>query len=206
MVVRFLDRHVLRQPPLDKLKLHANQISDLASGYRARNADERNLVRKQIQVVGAVIVRDGTVLCAQRGKEMALPGLWEFPGGKVEAGESEQAALVREIAEELLCMIEVGSPVDTTTHTYDFGNVTLATYYATLTDGEPQAMEHEAIRWIPASDLMTVEWAPADIPAVKQVIRDYAPTPPNLSTELTCCATRRSASSRGSASTDPSTT
>lgn len=125
---------------------------------------------KQIHVVGAIIVRDGAVLCAQRGEGMALPGMWEFPGGKVERGESEPAALIREIAEELLCTIKVGSHVDTTTHSYDFGDVRLSTYCATLIDGEPQATEHAALRWVAASDLWELDWAPADMPAVERVV------------------------------------
>lgn len=79
---------------------------------------------KQIHVVGAVITRGGLVMCAQRGDDGNLPGLWEFPGGKIEQGESKQAALAREIAEELECTVEVGREV-TTTHVYEFGEVTL---------------------------------------------------------------------------------
>ena len=73
---------------------------------------------KQIHVVGAVITQNGLVLCAQRGFDGNLPGLWEFPGGKIEHGETMQAALTREISEELGCTVEVGSQVMTTTHEY----------------------------------------------------------------------------------------
>ena len=124
----------------------------------------------QIEVVGAVLVRDGTVLAAQRGPSMALAGHWEFPGGKIEAGESPQEALVRELREELLCTATIGEHVETTSYQYDFGVVTLTTYFATLTAGEPRATEHSELRWIPAADLHSVEWAPADIPAVERVV------------------------------------
>ncbi|MFC6705091.1 (deoxy)nucleoside triphosphate pyrophosphohydrolase [Flexivirga alba] len=126
---------------------------------------------KQIDVVGAVLVRDGTVLAAQRGPSMALSGHWEFPGGKVEQGESPQEALVRELREELLCDIAVGDRVETTSHQYDFGIVTLTTYLATLEAGEPQATEHAELRWIPVADLHSVEWAPADVPAVERIMQ-----------------------------------
>lgn len=131
-------------------------------------------MKKQINVVGAVVVRDDTVLAAQRSAGMSLPGMWEFPGGKVEAGETPQEALAREMNEELLCRVEIGEHVETTSHEYAFGVVTLTTYYATLIDGEPQLTEHSEIRWIPASSLDSVEWAPADVPAVERIMRDFA--------------------------------
>lgn len=123
-------------------------------------------MKKQIVVVGAVIVREGAILCAQRGAAGALPGFWEFPGGKIEADETPQEALRREIEEELDCTIEVGDKITTTTHDYDFGVVTLTTYYATLVAGQPTTSEHAEFRWLAPADLPTLEWAPADIPAV----------------------------------------
>ncbi|WP_404436940.1 (deoxy)nucleoside triphosphate pyrophosphohydrolase [Microbacterium aerolatum] len=131
-------------------------------------------MKKQINVVGAVVVRDGTVLSAQRSQSMSLPGLWEFPGGKIEKGETPQEALAREMQEELLCDVEIGAHVETTAHEYDFGIVTLTTFYATLTNGEPQLTEHAEIRWIPAAELRTVDWAPADVPAVDRIMSDLA--------------------------------
>lgn len=129
---------------------------------------------KQIHVVGAVIIRVGLVLCAQRGAGGRLAGLWEFPGGKIEAGESPAAALEREIAEELGCTIEVGAPITTTTHEYEFGTVNLTTFYCQLTSGTPTTSEHAAIRWLRPADLATIEWAPADVPAVHRIQADFA--------------------------------
>lgn len=131
-------------------------------------------MKKQINVVGAVVVRDNTILSAQRGPGMSLAGLWEFPGGKIEAGETPQEALAREMKEELLCDVSIGDHVETTSHEYDFGIVTLTTFYAELTGGEPRLTEHAAVRWIPASDLDSVEWAPADVPAVERIMSDFA--------------------------------
>jgi 8-oxo-dGTP diphosphatase len=122
---------------------------------------------KRVHVVGAVIIRDGLVLCARRGPDGDLPGHWEFPGGKVEDGESPTAALAREIHEELDCRIEVGGEVTTTTHDYEFATVTLATFYCRLVAGAPRATEHEAIAWLPPAELGTLTWAPADVPAVE---------------------------------------
>lgn len=129
---------------------------------------------KQIDVVGAILVREGTVLAAQRGPSMALAGYWEFPGGKIEAGETPQEALARELHEELLCDATVGDHVETTSYKYDFGIVTLTTFFATLEAGEPQATEHAELRWIAVADLRSVEWAPADIPAVERIMQVLA--------------------------------
>lgn len=124
------------------------------------------MVKKQIDVVGAVILRDGLILCAQRGGTGPLAGMWEFPGGKIEPGESPRDALIREIQEELLCNVVVTDEVTTTAHEYDFGVVTLTTFYGQLVEGEPALTEHQNIKWLPASELHELEWAPADIPAV----------------------------------------
>lgn len=112
----------------------------------------------QIDVVGAVIVRGDTVLAARRGQTKTLPGMWEFPGGKIEKGETPKEALRREIEEELGCRIEVGERVETTSHEYEFGIVTLTTFYATLISEEPMSTEHSEIRWIRATELGTVDW------------------------------------------------
>lgn len=123
-----------------------------------------------IDVVGAVIVRDGTVLAARRGHGKALEGMWEFPGGKVEANEAHRSALKREILEELGCDITIGDHIVTTTHPYEFGTVRLSTYYAVLEKGLPRPLEHASLRWMEISSLMELDWAPADVPAVRRVI------------------------------------
>lgn len=131
-------------------------------------------VKRIIEVVGAVIVRDGLVYCVQRDPEGSLPGMWEFPGGKIEPGEDEVTALTREIQEELLCEVKVGHKVTTTAHDYDFGTVRLTTYYCDLIAGEPSLTEHAAELWLHPGELTDLAWAPADVPAVENIVRHLA--------------------------------
>lgn len=125
------------------------------------------------EVVGAVILRDGLVLCAQRG-EGSLAGLWEFPGGKVEPGEDAREALAREIAEELGCEVTIGNQVAVTTHEADTMVITLTTYYCLLASGDPEALEHADLRWVSPGRLQDLPWAPADLPAVLRIQADHA--------------------------------
>ncbi|MDN5745238.1 MAG: (deoxy)nucleoside triphosphate pyrophosphohydrolase [Nocardioidaceae bacterium] len=123
----------------------------------------------EICVVGAVILEDGKVLCAQRGAGRSQAGLWEFPGGKVEVDEDPQSALVREIEEELDCIVAVGDPVTTTRHAYESLVVVLTTYWCALVAGRPSASEHSRLVWLTADELVGLDWAPADMPAVEEV-------------------------------------
>lgn len=130
-------------------------------------------MKKSVEVVGAVIARDGKILCAQRGAGGNLEGLWEFPGGKVEPAESKGEALAREIREELGAEIEVGAEIECTTYHYDFATVTLTTFFCSLISGEPQKSEHSELRWLEPRELSTIEWAPADVPAVAMIQKDH---------------------------------
>lgn len=127
---------------------------------------------RRFNVVGAVIVSEERVLAAKRGPAGSLPNMWEFPGGKVEDGESPQGALAREIREELLVDIKVGEEIVSTTHDYEFGVVTLTTFYCELRSGVPQLTEHAALCWLTPDQLFSVEWAPADLPAVGRIHSD----------------------------------
>jgi 8-oxo-dGTP diphosphatase len=131
-------------------------------------------VKRVVDVVGAVIVRDGLVFCVRRGPNGSLPGMWEFPGGKIEAGESPEDALAREIHEELRCHVAVGSEVTSTTYNYEFGAVRLTTYRCDLIAGEPTLTEHADKLWARPTQIRSLSWAPADVPAVEIVLAAIA--------------------------------
>ncbi|MGP6178199.1 (deoxy)nucleoside triphosphate pyrophosphohydrolase [Microbacterium sp. A196] len=130
-------------------------------------------MRSPITVVGAVILKGDHVLVAQRGPGRALAGQWEFPGGKIEPGETPESALEREIREELGACIQVGHHVETTTHHYDFAVVHLSTYYAEIISGTLTANEHSELRWCRVAELASLDWALADVPAVERVIAAF---------------------------------
>ena len=118
----------------------------------------------RVQVVGAALVRDGRVLAARRVAPSSLAGLWEFPGGKVEAGESDVEALERELEEELGVRVSVGDRVGPDLLLGD--TAVMRVYLASLVDGEPQLNEHDAFRWLGADELDEVPWIPADAPVL----------------------------------------
>ncbi|AVO01136.1 (deoxy)nucleoside triphosphate pyrophosphohydrolase [Staphylococcus simulans] len=127
-------------------------------------------MKKLVRVVGAVIEHQGNILCAQRSEQMSLPLLWEFPGGKIEQGETDIEALKREIQEEMKCDLAVGEKVTTTTHEYDFAIIELTTYRCTLQETMPTLTEHSQIKWLAPKALHQLEWATADIPAVDLLV------------------------------------
>lgn len=117
-------------------------------------------------IVGAAIIRNGRVLACERSDPPEAAGRWEFPGGKVEPGETEVDALARECAEELGVRVRIGGRVGEDVPMAD-GRFVLRVYAAALLDGdEPQVLEHSALRWLGADELGDVPWLPADAPIV----------------------------------------
>jgi 8-oxo-dGTP diphosphatase len=132
-------------------------------------------------VVGAAIVRtDGmrsehTVLCARRSAPPRVAGRWEFPGGKVEAGESDREAVVRECREELGVAVEAGAQVGGEEAIDD--RFVLRIYLARLLPGQPEPLpleDHDLLEWVEPGRLLELDWLPADIPIVAELAENLA--------------------------------
>ena len=127
-----------------------------------------------IRVVGAVFHDGERFLACRKKPGKPLEGLWEFPGGKIEPGETPEQALAREIREELNLIAEVGQKVTTTTYEYDFATIELTTFYCTLVDGGLRLTDHDATKWVTSTEAAHLTWAPADIPAVEAIASSHS--------------------------------
>jgi 8-oxo-dGTP diphosphatase len=122
-----------------------------------------------IKVTAAIIVRNGKVLIAQRKPPGRMPGLWEFPGGKIEAGETPETCLKRELYEELNIVASVAEHIGTSIYQYDFYTVQLMAYRASIVDGEIVLNAHSSKAWVTADEIHRFEFAPADLPFVEMI-------------------------------------
>ena len=130
---------------------------------------------KTILVVAAALVdSDGRVLIAQRPEGKQLAGLWEFPGGKVEPGETPEIALIRELEEELGIVVKQAclAPFVFASHTYESFHLLMPLYLIRRWDGEPEAKEHAALKWVRPNDMGQYPMPPADDPLVAW-LRDF---------------------------------
>lgn len=124
--------------------------------------------RKKIEVVAAVILQDGKLFATQRGYG-EWKDWWEFPGGKIESGETPEEALKREIREELATEIEVKELFTTIDYDYPKFHLTMHCYLCTILNGQPSLLEHEDARWLEMNEVNSVRWLPAD----KDVIEKF---------------------------------
>jgi 8-oxo-dGTP diphosphatase len=123
-----------------------------------------------ITVTAAIIRTGDAVLITRRKPGQRMAGYWEFPGGKLEDGETLQTCLEREIHEELGLNIQAGMVVATNVHTYDHGDIYLVAIEATIRSGSPILTAHDDLAWVPVSCLLEYQLAPADIPIAKALI------------------------------------
>jgi len=124
---------------------------------------------KHIQVVGAAIMKDGKLFAARRPDRGETALRWEFPGGKIEPGETPEQALVREVREELDTDIRVEQYITTVEYQYTSFHLTMQLFRCSLTGRDPQISEHVDCRWLGRDELGSVDWAPADLGILDEV-------------------------------------
>lgn len=127
---------------------------------------------KSIEVVAAIIHHGDKIFATQRGYGEFKDG-WEFPGGKMEEGETPKQALVREIKEELDTVIEVGELIDTVEYDYPQFHLTMHCFWCTVKSGDLVLKEHEAARWLAKEELNSVDWLPADLGLIEKIKESY---------------------------------
>ena len=123
-----------------------------------------------LSVTCAIIRRHGKILAAQRAQDTHLGGKWEFPGGKVDDGESEESCIVREIREELGVEIRLTRRLPDSVHDYGDKQIRLIPFECELVDGEPVATEHASIDWFTVAEMSHLDWCEADLPIVEEVV------------------------------------
>ena len=128
--------------------------------------------KRLVEVVAALIWRDGRFMICRRPAHKACGLLWEFVGGKVEPGENNAEALSRECREELDILVSVGAPFMSVTHEYPDYTVHMTLYEASLADGEPRLLEHADIRWITPEEIPLYEFCPADRDILLKIRQD----------------------------------
>lgn len=128
-------------------------------------------MRLLIVVAAALVDAEGRVLLAQRPAHKSLGGLWEFPGGKLEPGESPEAALIREVEEELAVKVEPDAldPFAFASHAYDSFHLLMPLYVARRWSGEPQPLEAQALAWVKPAAMEAYPMPPADLPLVAKL-------------------------------------
>ena len=126
---------------------------------------------KTVRVVAGIIIEDGKVFATQRGYGEFKDG-WEFPGGKIEQGETPEEAVVREIMEELDTEIKVGDLIDTIEYGYPTFHLSMDCFWAEVTAGHLELKEAEAAKWLTKDQLNSVAWLPADITLLEKIRRN----------------------------------
>ena len=125
-----------------------------------------------IEVAAALVFRDGKLLITQRQADAHLGGLWEFPGGKIERGESPQECLQRELMEEMCISVHIERQLPETSHHYDDFTITLYPFICRVDEGTITLNEHVAARWVPPREMHSLDWAQADLPVIAHYLTE----------------------------------
>ena len=125
-------------------------------------------------VAAAIIIKNGRILLGKRHSQAQLGGYWEFPGGKLEDGESVHECIEREILEELGVRSKAEAQIFDHVHTYDFGRIKLICVRAHLLESKLHCKVHEQLKWVPMRELGNYNLAPADIPVATYLMHEYA--------------------------------
>ncbi|WP_127345846.1 (deoxy)nucleoside triphosphate pyrophosphohydrolase [Lactobacillus amylolyticus] len=132
------------------------------------------MTKKIIRVAAAAIIdqEKGLVLAGKRNADRLVGGYWEFPGGKIEKGETPRQTAKREVEEELNAEIIVGPQLgETVRYEYDFGIVELTVFFAKMTAHDFKLVAHSKIEWLPAAQVGELNWAPADAPLIAELVK-----------------------------------
>jgi 8-oxo-dGTP diphosphatase len=126
-----------------------------------------------LEVTCGIIVNQNKILVTQRSEKMKLPLKWEFPGGKIEENETAEECILREIKEELNLEIEILKRLSASQYDYGTFKINLIPFIAKYQNGVIILAEHKDFKWIEAKDLLSLDWAPADIPILNEFLKDY---------------------------------
>jgi 8-oxo-dGTP diphosphatase len=132
------------------------------------------MVSEYLPVVAAVIYRDQNLLLARRKSGKSLAGYWEFPGGKIESGETPEKALARELYEEFDVVVSVGKEIATHRHDYEHIKIELIAHETRIESGELELRDHDAIVWVTPHEARHYKLAPADIPILEHILQTQA--------------------------------
>lgn len=150
---------------------HEHQIGITVTRFiAAETTAYGHALKRHLHVACAIIEQDGKVLAAQRSAAMSMPLKWEFPGGKIEAGESPEECLNRELKEELGISVLIGTALQPATHSYADFTVTLYPFTCRLAGGVITMHEHHDLQWILPQRMTELDWAAADLPVIDEYL------------------------------------
>lgn len=125
------------------------------------------------EVTAAIIIKKDLILIARRGRNENLAGKWEFPGGKIEDGETAQQCLIREIKEELNIDVKVGNFFEESIYVYTDGEIKLLTYFAEIINGNIKLSVHDEVKWVSIKEIDKFDFAPADVKLVEKLREEF---------------------------------